>query len=173
MSTEPNRQPEGIPTGGQYAAKVKSDDVPALGSVAVAEPKQDQEWHDGAAALVEGGRTPEEARGAISLVLASKLTDTYLQSGQAANLAGHTETAAMYVIAYTAMRDLPRNIHNAGSDQDAVRTALASARSHLNRSGDLLDRMHPTGRQPIFRNADDVLARLEAFNAPEPAGASS
>jgi hypothetical protein len=33
MTTEPNRQPEGVPTGGQYAAKVKSDDVPALGSL--------------------------------------------------------------------------------------------------------------------------------------------
>jgi hypothetical protein len=30
MTTEPNRQPEGIPTGGQFAAKAKSDDVPAL-----------------------------------------------------------------------------------------------------------------------------------------------
>ena len=30
MTTEPNRQPEGIPTGGQYAARVKSDDVVAL-----------------------------------------------------------------------------------------------------------------------------------------------
>ena len=30
MTTEPNRQPEGIPTGGQFATKVKSDDVPAL-----------------------------------------------------------------------------------------------------------------------------------------------
>lgn len=30
MTAEPNRQPEGIPTGGQFATKVKSDDVPAL-----------------------------------------------------------------------------------------------------------------------------------------------
>lgn len=34
MSTEPNRQPEGIPTGGQFATKVKSDDVPALAAPA-------------------------------------------------------------------------------------------------------------------------------------------
>jgi hypothetical protein len=173
MSTEPNRQPEGIPTGGQFAAKVKSDDVPALGAVTVAEPKQDQEWHDLAAALVEGGRTPEEARGALSLLLASKLTDTYLQSGQAANLAGHTETAAMYVIAYSAMRELPRRVLNAGSDQEEVRSTLASTRDHLRRAGSMMDRMHPSGRQPVFRAADDVLARLEAFNAPEPAGASA
>jgi hypothetical protein len=32
MSHEPNRQPEGIPTGGQYAAKIKSDNVPSLGA---------------------------------------------------------------------------------------------------------------------------------------------
>jgi hypothetical protein len=30
MTAEPNRQPEGIPTGGQFATKIKSDDVPAL-----------------------------------------------------------------------------------------------------------------------------------------------
>lgn len=32
MSHEPNRQPEGIPTGGQYAATIKSDNVPSLGT---------------------------------------------------------------------------------------------------------------------------------------------
>lgn len=30
MTAEPNRQPEGIPTGGQFATKVQSDDVPSL-----------------------------------------------------------------------------------------------------------------------------------------------
>lgn len=30
MTTEPNRQPGGIPTGGQFAAKIKSDDVVVL-----------------------------------------------------------------------------------------------------------------------------------------------
>jgi hypothetical protein len=34
MSHEPNRQPEGIPTGGQYAATIKSDNVPSLGTAA-------------------------------------------------------------------------------------------------------------------------------------------
>jgi hypothetical protein len=34
MTTEPNRQPEGIPTGGQFATKVKSDDVPHLSTAA-------------------------------------------------------------------------------------------------------------------------------------------
>ncbi|HEX9086516.1 MAG TPA: hypothetical protein VF867_03220 [Arthrobacter sp.] len=34
MTTEPNRKPEGIPTGGQFAAQLKSDDVVALGAPA-------------------------------------------------------------------------------------------------------------------------------------------
>jgi hypothetical protein len=34
MTAEPNRQPEGIPTGGQFAAKVKSDDVVVLAASA-------------------------------------------------------------------------------------------------------------------------------------------
>jgi len=32
MTTEPNRQPEGIPAGGQFAAQLKSDDVVSLGT---------------------------------------------------------------------------------------------------------------------------------------------
>lgn len=34
MTTEPNRKPEGIPTGGQFAAQLKSDDVVSLGQPA-------------------------------------------------------------------------------------------------------------------------------------------
>jgi hypothetical protein len=32
MTTEPNRKPEGIPAGGQFAAQLKSDDVVSLGT---------------------------------------------------------------------------------------------------------------------------------------------
>lgn len=34
MTTEPNRVDAGVPTGGQFAAKIKSDDVPSLGTPA-------------------------------------------------------------------------------------------------------------------------------------------
>ncbi len=34
MTAEPNRQPQGIPTGGQFATKTQSDDVPALAAPA-------------------------------------------------------------------------------------------------------------------------------------------
>lgn len=34
MTTEPNRVDAGVPTGGQFAAKIKSDNVPSLGALA-------------------------------------------------------------------------------------------------------------------------------------------
>jgi hypothetical protein len=39
MTTEPSRVDAGVPAGGQFAAKVKSDDVPSLGVPATAAPK--------------------------------------------------------------------------------------------------------------------------------------
>jgi hypothetical protein len=59
--------------------------------------------------------------------------------------------------------ELPRKIHSAGNDQAAARAALAGSRKQLRSAGSLLDMAHPSGRQPVFRNADEVLARLEDF----------
>lgn len=39
MTTEPSRHPEGIPTGGQFARKTQSDDVPALAAPVATAPK--------------------------------------------------------------------------------------------------------------------------------------
>jgi len=100
---------------------------------------------------------------AVALVLTSHMTKTYLDSGKAALAAGHETQAAMYVIAHGAMHDLPRKIHAAGNDQSAARAALAGGRKQLRSAGSLLDMAHPSGRQPAFRNADEVLARLEEF----------
>jgi uncharacterized protein YgfB (UPF0149 family) len=134
--------------------------------------KKDQEWHDAAAALVENGRTPEGARAGVTLVLASHLTTTYLDSGKAALADGHETHAAMYVLAHSALQNLPRKIHEAGDDQAAARAAVTDARDQLRRTGSMLDMMHPSGRQPVFRNADEVLGRFEAFLSPDTAEGS-
>jgi hypothetical protein len=59
--TEPNRQPEGIPTGGQFATKIKSDDVPAL-APAFGTPEDKERFEEAAAFIaecdIEGTVTP-------------------------------------------------------------------------------------------------------------------
>lgn len=167
MSENTARQPAGIPSGGQFAATAHAE--PEV-SLAPAPEKKDQEWHDAASSLIEGGRTPEGARTGVALVLASHLTTTYLDSGKAALADGHETHAAMYVLAHSALQNLPRKIHEAGDDQTAARAAVTDARGQLRRTGSMLDMMHPTGRQPVFRNADDVLARFEDFLSSDAAG---
>jgi hypothetical protein len=163
MSTNTTRQPAGIPAGGQFAATAHAEPGVNL----TPEPRQDQGWQDAATGLVEGGRTPDAARTAVTLVLANHLTSTYLESGKTALAARHETHAAMYVIAHSALHDLPRKIHEAGEDKAVARAAVTDARNRLRRTGSMLDMMHPSGRQPVFRNADNVLARFEAFLSPE------
>jgi hypothetical protein len=52
MTTEPNRQPEGIPTGGQFAKKTQSDHVPALVPVFNFDTPEDKERFEEAAAFI-------------------------------------------------------------------------------------------------------------------------
>ena len=168
MSTNTARQPAGIPAGGQFATTTHAEPAVSL----TPEPRQDQEWHNAAAALEEGGRTPEGARTAVTLVLASHLNSTYLESGKAALADGHETHAAMYVLAHSALQDLPRKIHEAGDDKAAARAAVTDSRDRLRRTGSMLDMMHPSGRQPVFRSADEVLGRFEAFLSPDVEGQS-
>lgn len=170
MSETISRQPQGIPAGGQFAPTAHAE--PAV-SLAPAPPKKDQEWHDAATALEEGGRTPDGARAGVTFVLASHLTSTYLESGKAALADGHETHAAMFIIAHSSLQNLPRKIHAAGDDLAEVRVALSDTRGLLRRSGSMLDMVHPSGRQPVFRNADDVLVRFEDFLSPNTEGNAS
>ena len=52
MTTEPNRQPEGIPTGGQFAKKTQSDDVPALAPAFNFDTPEDKARYEEAAAFI-------------------------------------------------------------------------------------------------------------------------
>lgn len=169
MSTNTTRQPSGTPAGGQFAATAHAEPGVSL----TPEPRQDQEWHDAAAGLVEGGRTPDAARTAVTLVLASHLTSTYLESGKTALADGHETHAAMYVLAHSALQDLPKKIHEAGENKAAARAAVTDARNRLRRTGSMLDMMHPSGRQPVFHSADDVLVRFEGFLSPDAEGSRS
>jgi hypothetical protein len=164
MSTNISRQPAGIPSGGQFAATSHAEPSTTLAPPAA---KPDQDWHDAAASLVEGGRTPAEARSAMALVLSNQLATSYLENGRAALAQGHENHAAMLVIAHSALQHLPLRIHEAGGDQGAARAAVTDARDRLRRAGSLLDMVHPSGRQPVFRSADDVLARFETFLSPD------
>ena len=154
------RQPKGIPAGGQFAATTHAEPAVTLPTPGA---RPDQAWHDAAASLVEGGRTPGEARSAIALVLSNQLATSYLENGKAALAQGHENHAAMLAIAHSALRNLPLRIHEAGGDQAAAREAVTDARNRLRRTGSMLDMVHPSGRQPAFHTADDVLARFETF----------
>lgn len=160
MTTNTARQPAGIPTGGQFAAT--SHGEPSV-TLPTTEERPDHEWHDAAASLVEGGKTPGEARSALALVLSNQLATSYLENGKAALARGYGDHAAMLVIAHSALQNLPLKIHEAGGDQSAAREAVTDARNRLRRTGSMLDMLHPSGRQPVFRSADDVLARFETF----------
>jgi hypothetical protein len=167
MSTNTTRQPAGIPAGGQFAATAHAEPSVTLPTT---EARPDQDWHDAAASLVEAGRTPGEARSAMALVLSNQLAASYLENGKASLAQGHESHAAMLVIAHSALQNLPLRIHEAGGDQAAARAAVMDARDRLRRTGSMLDMMHPSGRQPVFRSADDVLTRFEAFLSPEAEG---
>jgi hypothetical protein len=52
MTTEPNRQPEGIPTGGQFAAATHSDDVPDLAPAFNFDTPEDKARFEEAAAFI-------------------------------------------------------------------------------------------------------------------------
>jgi hypothetical protein len=164
MSPSITRQPAGIPVGGQFAATAHAEPSATLTPPPA---KPDQDWHDAAASLTEAGRTPGEARSALTLVLSNQLATSYLENGRAALAQGHESHAAMLAIAHSSLQHLPMRIHEAGGDQAAAREAVTDARNRLRRTGSMLDMIHPSGRQPVFRSADEVLARFEAFLAPD------
>ncbi|GAA4032602.1 hypothetical protein GCM10023063_14860 [Arthrobacter methylotrophus] len=165
MSPNNTRQPAGIPAGGQFAATAHAEPSMTLTPPPSAA-RPDQDWHDAAASLEEGGRTPAEARTAMALVLSNQLATSYLENGKAALAQGYETHAAMLVIAHSSLQHLPLRIHEAGGDQAAARQAVTDARSRLRRAGSMLDMMHPSGREPVFRSADEVLARFEVFLSP-------
>lgn len=159
MTENTARQPAGIPAGGQFAATAHAE--PA---VSLAPPvRPDQEWHDVAATLIDAGKTPAEARSAVAVYLATHISNDYLETGKAAVDRGNEASAVMLALAHTAIRDLPRKIHEAGDDATAVRTAFHSARTRLAGTGSLLNGLHPTGKQPILRHTEQMLTRLESF----------
>lgn len=168
MSTPFNTAAHPRAGDGTFTATAHSDAVPAL---AAAPAPKNPEWHEAVAELVATGSTPEEARCKLAFVLSYRMAETYGAQGRELLARGSTIDAAMVAIAAGSIRDLPRKIHDADGDQTKALAAVQSSRQSLRSGGSLLDGIHPSGRQPVFRGADEVLADFEEFLAPAPADA--
>lgn len=97
MTTEPNRQPEGIPTGGQFAAKVQSDDVPAL--TIAGQPGGGQSG--GFSAALETRDALRERRDAVyeEMQQLNAVTAAYSAQGLAAQLLStHPDAATLTIV---------------------------------------------------------------------------
>ena len=159
------RQPAGIPSGGQFAATAHAEPDVTLGMAAGTAPVRNPEWHDAVETLVQAGKSPEEARCALATMLSIRMNQSYLSNAQQLLAAGRESDAAMLTIAFSSIKDLPARMDAAGNDQEKAREAVSSARKQLRSAGSMLDQIHHTGRQPIFRSTDEVLSDFESFLA--------
>lgn len=155
-----SRQPHGIPVGGQFAPTTHPE--PGL-TLDPARPLKNPEWHAAVDDLVAGGRTPAEARCTLINVLALQTAKTLLENAKGSLAIGHETNGAMFTIAVSSVRNLPTKIDAAAGDQVKAREAVVAARARLKSAGSLLDGIHPTGRQPILRDTDGILADFEEF----------
>jgi hypothetical protein len=160
--TIPARQPQGIPTGGQFAPVAHGEASVSLDAPA----RKNQEWHDLSAELTADGRSLGEAKSDLAAVLALQATKTLFSSAQQHLRSGHETSAAMLTIAASSLRGLPSAIEASAGDTAKAKESVAAARLRLKSSGQLLDMVHPSGRQPVFRGTDEVLADLEDFLSP-------
>lgn len=161
--TIPARQPQGIPTGGQFAPAAHGEAAVTL----AAPPRKNEEWYKAATDLTSDGRSIEEAKTGLAAVLALQTTKTLFSSAQQNLATGYETSAAMLTIAASSLQGLPTSLHAAAGDTDKAKEAVAAARRRLKSSGQLLDMVHPSGRQPVFRSTDEVLADLENFLSAE------
>ncbi|WP_427019395.1 hypothetical protein ACQCSX_22140 (plasmid) [Pseudarthrobacter sp. P1] len=161
MTTNTVRQPAGIPAGGQFAATSHAEPGVSL-APAAPEPKN-PDWHALADQITANGARVEKARSVTAQLVSLELVKAYAGNSRAALDAGAESSSAMYLIAASSLQTLAEKLEKAGEDPAALRSAVTSARRSLSRTGSLLDGFHPTGRQPIFREADTVLGELETF----------
>lgn len=160
MTTNPVRQPQGISAGGQFAPARHGE-----ADVSLEAGPKNPEWHRVAAALTADGRSLSEAKCGVSAVLALQTAKTLHDSGRRHLDAGHETSAAMLAIAASTLNGLPAALEAAGGDQAVAQDAVRAARRRLKSAGSLLDMTHPSGRQPVFRGTDEVLADIEDFLA--------
>lgn len=161
MTTTPARQPQGIPTGGQFAPTAHREAAVTL----TAPERKNPEWYAAAAELTADGRSLEEARTGLTALLALQTTRTLFNAAHQHLRSGNETTAAMLTIAGSALRDLPAAVQGSSGDLAKAKDAVSAARRRLNSSAKLLDMVHPSGRQPIIQGADEVLADFEEFLA--------
>lgn len=159
MTTTPARQPQGIPAGGQFAPSVHGEPDVSLAATA----RKNQSWHDLAGELTADGRSLDEAKTGLAAVLALNTSQALVTNAREHLGAGYEASAAMFTIAASTLRDLPSALESSKSDGTAARDAVTAARKRLKSAGSLLDMTHPTGRQPVFKGTDDILADLEDF----------
>lgn len=153
----------GVPGAGQFDFKSRAEAGLSLRAPSSTPPRKNEEWHEMAERMIEAGSPAETAKSTVAKLVGLQLVRTYLDNTQKSLEARRETDAAMYTIAFTAMRDMPNRMEKAGDDPAALRTITAETRSSLNRAGSLLDGIHPSGRQPIFEAADNVMAGIDEF----------
>jgi hypothetical protein len=161
--TDPARILKGNAGAGRFAKTTRPESGLALRAPTSTPPRPNEEWHEMADKMVEGGATPENAKSSVAKLVSLQLVRIYLENTQK-SLGDRRETdAAMYTIAFTAMREMPSRMEKAGDNPAALRAITAETRDSLKRAGSLLDGIHPSGRQPVFAAADNVMAGIEDF----------
>ncbi|HEX9228178.1 MAG TPA: hypothetical protein VF885_16550 [Arthrobacter sp.] len=163
--TDQPRVLKGAAGAGRFARTARSESGLALRAPSSTPPRPNEEWHEMAERMVEGGASPATAKASVSKIVSLQLVRIYLDNTQKSLGAGRETDAALYTIAFTAMRDMPTRMEKAGEDPAALRTITAETRASLQRAGSLLDGIHPSGRQPVFAAADNVMAGIEEFLA--------
>lgn len=166
--TDQPRVLKGNTGAGRFASAPRAEAGLSLRAPSSTPPRKNEEWHELAERMVEGGSSHETAKSTVATLVGAELARTYLDNTQKALGARRETDAAMYTIAFTAMRDMPRRMEKAGEDTAALRTIAGETRQSLNRAGSLLDGIHPSGRQPIFAAADNVIAGIEEFLTDDP-----
>lgn len=161
--TDQPRVLKGNTGAGRFASTNRAEAGLSLRAPSSTPPRKNEEWHELAERMTEGGSSPETAKATVAKFVSLQLVRTYLDNTQKSLGARRETDAAMYTIAFTAMRDMPNRMEKAGDNPAALRTITAETRQSLNRAGSLLDGIHPSGRQPIFAAADNVMADIEEF----------
>jgi hypothetical protein len=161
--TDQPRVLKGHTGAGRFAGTARAESGLALRAPSSTPPRPNEEWHEMAEKMMDGGATPETAKASVAKIVGLQLARIYLDNTQKSLGAGRETDAALYTIAFSAIRDMPARMEKAGDDPEALRTITAETRSGLQSAGSLLDGIHPSGRQPIFAAADNVMAGIEEF----------
>lgn len=106
--------------------------------------------------LVDAGMAEPAARTTVSAVMVVNMNRQVVAAAQDARERGNETSAALLLIAYSAVDSLPKALRDADGDVEAADAAFAASRQRLNSSGQMFDMMRG-GREPVFANVEAMI----------------